>query len=125
MKIPALIITALSFYSLLGVCPMQMSMMNPATGHNMAMMEASSMAMDSMNIETIAGMNSCATCVRSVDHFSLKDTSIVLDTTEIAVIPVNSRVPTNTIAYREYIPMTSTGPPILASDIVQFVVVRT
>ena len=121
MRLSTLIISAFSLYSLMGICPMQMSMIMTADS-DMAMMHNGAMNMGDM--QDSSSEKGCSDCEDSVDHFMLKESTHPI-TTVVSVLPVSIDT---TIVFRpleNISPVANTGPRILASDIVEHIVYRT
>jgi Na+-translocating ferredoxin:NAD+ oxidoreductase RnfA subunit len=125
MKISALLITAFSLYSFLGVCPMQMSMMSGASAHDMAQMDMGTEVVASADGHQLVSVTSCSSCLRSVDHFALKQVAYSVSVPSVVFPQYISRYTSIQPLLKNIHPVANTGPPILASDIVQSIVVRT
>ena len=74
MRIPYLIVSALALYSLIGVCPMQVSsmiMMN--MGEGMMDMGSNMMEMNHEGEMLSQNTGACEYCFMAVDNFAIKD----------------------------------------------------
>ncbi len=126
---PSLTLIGFLLYTLIGVCPMQVSAMTMQDMGDMKMdMEMMDMSKH-MHHEMIMNHDACGTCLRSIDDYSLRkvqpfvlklmiEQPIVLSDTAIEVVDLNVTQPVQAVLARA-------GPGTLAPDITKTIVLRT
>jgi hypothetical protein len=104
---------------------MQMSIMSGASAYDMAQMDMGTEVVASVDGHQLVAVNSCSSCLRSVDHFALKQVTYSVSAPSL-ILPqsINTYASIQPLLKNIH-PVANTGPPILASDIVKHIVYRT
>ncbi|PIQ76144.1 hypothetical protein COU78_01135 [Candidatus Peregrinibacteria bacterium CG10_big_fil_rev_8_21_14_0_10_49_24] len=130
MRFSLSVLTAFTLYALLGICPMQMTMMPSSSEEEMAMMmHGAPMEKGNADDLAIAKKGTCSTCMQAFENLAAKksETGAAYSTPLLTLAPV-LQAPKFEDNFGNRILLTSSaraGPSSLASLIVESVVLRT